>query len=120
MALAGGESLGVALALWAILAARDVPSISRARPAAAGARQAARARRRVGRQRLAVAGVLALVLAGAAPVLGLVAMIALLIRAAHGLSPYRGGGRPQTIGFLEMGYGLLTVILTAAGYIWGI
>ena len=121
VALAGGESLDLALALWAILAARDVPSIlyvrarlrlERGKPHAPAAVWAANG--------LAVAGVLALVLAGAAPVLGLVAMIVLLIRAAHGLSPYRGGGRPQTIGFLEMGYGLLTVILTAAGYIWGI
>lgn len=121
LALAGGEALGLALALWAILVARDVPSIlyvrarlrlERGRPHAPAAVWAANG--------LAVAGVLALVLAGQAPILALAAMIALLIRAVHGLSPYRGSARPQVIGFLEMGYGLLTVMLTAAGYVFGI
>lgn len=120
IALAGGESLAVALALWAILAARDVPSIlyvrsrlrlERGKPHAPGVVWASNG--------LAVAAILALVLAGAAPVLALAAMLVLAIRAAHGLSPYRTGSRPQTIGFLEMGYGLLTVILAAAGFVFG-
>ncbi len=53
---------------------------------------------------------------GTAPWLSLLALVILLVRAAHGLSPYRKRVRVQTIGFLEMGYGLMTVLLTALGY----
>ena len=37
-------------------------------------------------------------------------------RALFGLSPYRRRVRTQTIGFLEMAYGLLVVIASALGY----
>ncbi len=37
-------------------------------------------------------------------------------RALVGLSPYRRRVRTQTLGFLEIAYGLLVVILSAVGY----
>ena len=60
--------------------------------------------------------VLALVLLDFAPLLALLALIVLFARALVGLSPYRRRVRTQTIGFLEMAYGLLVVIASALGY----
>jgi hypothetical protein len=40
----------------------------------------------------------------------------LLIRAAWGLSQRRRVVRPQVLGFQEMGFGLLTLVLLAVGY----
>jgi hypothetical protein len=117
LVMAGGEKFDLALVLWIILVARDVPSILYIR-----------ARLRLDRGKpfafapillanlVAVAGVIVLVLAGLAPILAVVAMIALLLRAIHGLSPYRQKVRVQIVGILEMGYGFLTVLLTILGY----
>lgn len=117
IALAGGEPGSLALAVWVILAARNVPSILYVR-----------ARLRLERDKpyslalVLLANVIAvLVLAGFAaagtvPWLAVIALIVLLARAAWGLSPYRRSVRVQTIGFLEMGYGLLTVLLAVIGY----
>lgn len=118
LALAGGETQATALALWVILTARDIPSILYVR-----------ARLRLERHSPVdpapvmiahtAAGlvVLALVLAGLAPVLAFLAIVILLLRALYGLSPYRRATRPQIVGFQEIGFGLLTVFLTAAGYL---
>ena len=106
-----------ALVMWGILTARDIPSILYVR-----------ARLRLERNKpldpaptviahtVGVLVVLALVWADLAPVLALVAITMLLLRALYGLSPYRHPARPQIIGFQEIGYGLMTVILTAAEY----
>jgi len=66
---------------------------------------------------LALAVVLAR--AGAAPWLGAFAFAVLLARAALGLSPRRRPIRPQQLGFQELGYGVLTLVLLAAGYLAG-
>ena len=117
LTLAGGETMTTALVLWGILTARDIPSILYVR-----------ARLRLERNKpldpaptviahtVGVLVVLALVWVDLAPVLALVAITMLLLRALYGLSPYRHPARPQIIGFQEIGYGLLTVILTAAEY----
>lgn len=117
LVMAGGEDFELALVLWIILVARNVPSILYIR-----------ARLRLDRGKpfafapvlltnlAAVAGVLLLVIVGSAPVLAVVAMVILLVRAVHGLSPYRQKVRVQIIGILEMVYGFLTVILTILGY----
>ena len=68
----------------------------------------------------AVGGATALVAAGVAPILAVVALVILLARALHGLSPWRRRVRVQTIGFLELGFGALTVLLTVAGYALGV
>jgi hypothetical protein len=60
--------------------------------------------------------VLALVLLGYAPLLALLALLILFARTLYGLSPYRRRIRTQTIGFLEMAYGLLVVMASALGY----
>jgi hypothetical protein len=117
IALAGDTSAQTAFALWAILSARDLPSILYVR-----------ARLRLEKERpfswalvflanvIAVIAVLALVLLDLAPLLALLALLILFVRALYGLSPYRRRVRTQTIGFLEIAYGLLVVIAAALGY----
>jgi hypothetical protein len=43
-------------------------------------------------------------------------MAVLLARAAIGLSSWRKPARPRRIGYVEIGYGMLTVVLIALGY----
>jgi hypothetical protein len=117
MAVAHGESIGMAVALWAILNARNIPSILYVRARLRLEKEKPYSLALVFLANMAgVGSVLALVLIGLAPVLALVAMLILLLRALYGLSPYRRRVRTQTIGFLEIGYGLLTVLLSAVGY----
>ncbi len=117
IALAGNASTQTAFALWAILNARNIPSILYVR-----------ARLSLEKDKpfswtlvfvtnaLAVITVLALVLLDFAPLLVLLALLILFARALYGLSPYRRRVRTQTIGFLEIAYGLLIVIASALGY----
>jgi hypothetical protein len=117
LALAGGRAYGVATALWIILLARSIPSILYIR-----------ARLRLEKEQpfhhalpiaahiVGLTSVGACVALSYAPPLALVAVVILLARAVYGLSPYRGRVRISTIGFLELSYGLLTVVLTAIGY----
>lgn len=117
LALAGEKSSGVALALWIILLARNIPSILYVR---------ARLRLERGKPyRLApvlasnaagIIGVLILAWTGVAPILALAAVIILLIRAIYGLSPYRRRVSVQNVGFQEIGFGLMTVLLAILGY----
>jgi hypothetical protein len=117
IALAGDASARTAFALWVILTARDLPSILYVR-----------ARLRLEKDKpfswtlvilanvIAVMTVLALVWLDFAPLLALLALTVLFARALYGLSPYRRRVRMQTIGLLEMAYGLVVVIATALGY----
>jgi hypothetical protein len=117
IALAGSTSAQTAFALWMILNARNLPSILYVR-----------ARLRLEKEKpfswtsvflanmIAVITVLVLVLLDVAPLLALIALLILFARALYGLSPYRRRVRTQTIGFLEMAYGLLVVIAAALGY----
>ncbi len=117
IALAGGWPMGPALALWIIMAARAIPAVLYVR---------ARLRLEKGQRpalapallsHLASIGiVLVLVQAGLAPYLAVLAMVILLARAAHGLSKYRRSAPPKVIGFQEMGFGGMTAILTALGF----
>lgn len=118
IALAAGWAGAPALGLWAILVARSVPSILYIR---------ARLRLERGQSvRLAppVAVHLGFLIAlglmawvGLAPALTAVAEAVLLLRAARGLSARRESPiRPQKLGFLEVGYGLVTVLIVAFGY----
>lgn len=121
IALAGGESAPVAFGLWAVLAARAVPSViyvrerlrlEKGKPAARGWVLASSG--------LALAAIALLARWGVVPALAAVAIALLLARAALGVSPWRRPARPQRIGFLELGLGLLTVLLTALGVALGI
>lgn len=117
--LAGGWTLPPALALWALLAARAVPSVLyvRARLRLEHGRPSPRLPA-VAASGLAALLALALWRAGLTPLLAAAALMALLARAWLGL--YRR--RPalaRTIGFREMGFGLLTVLLIALGWAMG-
>lgn len=117
IALAGGRPAAVAVAASALLALRALTSVlyvrarirlDRGIPAGPGAALLAHG----------VALAVALLLAGArvAPWLGVLAFATLLARAARGLSRRRPAMRPQQLGFQELAYGLLTLVLLAIGY----
>jgi hypothetical protein len=119
--LAGGWAVAPALALWALLASRAVASVLYVR-----------ARLRLDRgqrpsllpawaSHLAAVGLAAaLVRAGWAPALAVLAFTVLLLRATYGLSPWHRPLRPQVVGLLETGFGLLTVVLLTLGYRLGV
>jgi len=48
------------------------------------------------------------------------ALVLLLLRAVHGLSARRPRLRPQALGFREMAWGLVTLVLLAVGYRLGL
>jgi YwiC-like protein len=115
--LAGGWSMAPALAAWALLAAKAVASVvyirarlrlDRDQPAARAPGLAAHA--------AALGAAVALALLGWAPWLGAIAFAVLLARAAHGLSPWHRRVRPQAVGFMELGFGVLTALSLALGY----
>lgn len=117
IAVAGEWELVNALALWLIVATRTVPSILYVR---------ARIRLERGRDNslvpalaahvigLSILGVF--VLGGLVPALALLTMIILLLRAAYNLSSYRPQVAVRMIGFQELGFGIVMVILAVAGY----
>jgi hypothetical protein len=116
IAQAGGWSLGPALALWAVLAVRAAPSILYVRARLRLERGEAVDRRpALVAHGLGLALVAGLALAGAAPWLAVLAVGVLAGRAAWGLAARRGV-RAQVVGFEEIGFGLLVVVLTALGY----
>lgn len=119
--LAGGESWTLALAAWAILVARDVPSILYVRARLRLDKGQPFSRRGVlAANGGAIAALIALAAAGYTPWLVVGALVMLLARAAWGLSARRRPVRVQTIGFLEMAYGLLVVISAALGHSLGV
>jgi hypothetical protein len=117
IALAAGWHGPQAMALWVILMARAIPAILYVR---------ARLRlERGGRVTktppvlshvIAIAVVCVLVWLGLSPALVALAGLVLLVRALWGLSVYRRFTKTRHIGFLEIGFGLLYVLLTATGF----
>jgi hypothetical protein len=118
--LAGGWSMPAALVLWLVLAARSATAILYVR-----------ARIRLDRGVGAGAGLAVfshglLLLAGAwlaaasaLPWLAVVALATLLARAAHGVSKRRALLKPKQLGWQELGFGSLVVLLLALGYALG-
>jgi hypothetical protein len=122
IALCGGFPLPRALAAWAVLASRVVPSILYVR-----------ARIRLDRLRdtsgrllawashaVALATVLALAGFALAPWLAGLALAILLARALHGLRAGQVPVRPQVLGWAEVRFGTLTIGLLVAGYRLGL
>jgi hypothetical protein len=117
IALAGGAAAGPAWGAWALLALRAALSVLYVRARirldrglAAGPRSV------VAGHAAALAAAAGLAHSGGAPWLAVVAFTALLGRAAWGLSSWHQPIRPQSLGFQELGYGLLTLTLLAVGY----
>jgi hypothetical protein len=117
IALAGGMAPGPAWSAWALLGLRAAVSIAyvRARvrldrglPAGPGGALAGHG--------AALAAAAALASRSWAPWLGVVAFAVLSARAAWGLSPRRKAVRPQVLGYQEVGFGILTLVLLAVGY----
>jgi len=117
IALAGGWPVGKALALWAVLLARALPSIVYVR---------ARLRLERGGKFSALptllahlaglAAAVALIRLELLPWLAVPALMLLLLRALTGLSPLRRPAPAKKIGILELVYGALAVLLVALGY----
>ncbi len=115
--LATGWPTAPALALWALLAARSVTSILYVR-------DRLRLERGKPHQRAVTlaAHVVALVVIGGLALAGLlpwtcVAVFAVLFaRAAYGLSRFRRPLAPKFVGFQELGYGALLIVVTALGF----
>lgn len=121
IALAGGWERLPALALWGFMCARAVPAILfiRARlrldkGKAAGPGETTPAV--IVAHGIALAAVVGLVWPGWLPMTGVLAALILLGRAIWGLSPWRWRSSVKGLGFLETGFGLLSVVLVAAGY----
>ncbi len=108
---AGAVALGgsaTAIALAGVLYVRARIRLDRGLPAGPRAVHAGH-----GAALLAAAGLAA---AGWAPWLSALVFLVLLLRSAWGLSSLRRPVRPQVLGFQELGYGLLTLLLLAVGY----
>lgn len=121
LVLAGDKSWALAIILWAILMARNIPSILYIRERLhLDKGQPANLKPAVAANLFAVVGIAALIALGEAPVLAGVAVTVLAARALWGLSEYRPRVRVAIIGVQEMLYGLLVVVLTAAGYHMGL
>jgi hypothetical protein len=117
IALAGGVAAGPAIGAWALLALRGVTAILYVRARLrldrglpAGVPLA------LGSHGAAIAGASGLALAGWGPRLGVLALVLTLLRAAHGLSSRRPRLRPKALGFQELGWGLVALVLFAVGY----
>jgi hypothetical protein len=117
IALAGGAPAGSAWGAWALLALRAVTSVlyvrarlrlDRGLPAGPRAVHVGHA--------AAFAAATGLAAAGWAPWLAPLVFFVLLARSGWGLSSRRRPVRPQVLGFQELGYGLLTLVLLAVGY----
>jgi len=115
--LAAGWDLAPALALWAVMIARSVPAVLyvRARLRLAKGKQA-QSGPAMGAHMLALVAIAILVILRLVPPTAVLAFLILLLRAAIGLSSYRRDFPPMTLGWIETGIGLMTVLIIAVGY----
>jgi hypothetical protein len=119
IALAAGWSWPPASALWIVLMARTLPSIFYIRTRLRLERTQPTRRTIVFFIHVVFASVIALLVwRGLSPITSLLAFAILAIRAAIGLSSHRRLTRARQIGFLEIAFGLLYVLLVAVGYLF--
>lgn len=119
MGVAGGLPPAVALSLWAVMAARSVPSVLYVRERLRLERgEPARAALAVAAHGAGLVAVAALAAAGWLPWLAAAAVALLLARAAWGLSRLRRPATPRAVGFGEIVWGVVTVVLIAVGWWW--
>jgi hypothetical protein len=117
IAIAGGQSWAIAVALWTVFVLRSVPSILYVRN-----RLLLEKGKDYSRAIPTLAHIAALVMIcflaylGLSPVLTVFTMVVLLARAVTGLAPNRRKLRAMQIGVLEIAYGLLTVFSVIAGH----
>ena len=117
IALAGGLPPGPAFGAWALLALRGITAVLYVRARLRLDRGLPSGTGMVLSSHVAgVAAAGALAVPGWGPWLGVLALVLLLLRALHGLSSRRPRLRPQALGFREMGWGLVTLVLLAVGY----
>jgi hypothetical protein len=117
IALALGLPRALSFGLWAILAARFAPSIlyvrarlktlHGGRPSTAGVIIA---------HALALSAAVALAWADVVPVLAVVAISLLLLRALYGLSGHDGAVSAKQVGIRELVFGAMTVLAVALGH----
>lgn len=118
IALAGAAGWAMAAALWLFMVARSVPAILYVRARVRLARGLdADLLTPVLAHAASAAGVLLMAVRGAAPWVGALASVLLVVRCALGLSPGRRPATARRIGFTEIGYGAATVIATGVGYL---
>lgn len=121
--LAADWALSNALALWAVMAARGLPSVlyirarlrldkEKGKPSAALGVVAVHT--------LALALVFVLVRWNLLPVLAIAALLLLLLRAGFGLSRYRRPVKVRSIGFMEIAWGAITVLAVSIGTLYGL
>jgi hypothetical protein len=117
VALAGGAPPGPAWSAWVLLSLRSTTSVLyvRARVRLDRGRPAGPRAVHVGHA-VALAAAVGLAGAGWAPWLAPAVFLVLLARSGWGLSPWRRPLRPQALGYQELGYGLLTLVLLAVGF----
>ena len=118
IAILGGWAPSSVMALWVILALRAVTAIVYVR---------SRLRIKYGKQSspsaawtahaIALLVVAGLASVGLVPWLAILAFAFLLLRAFLGLSRYRKDHPAKVIGFQELAYGFITVLMVAVGYV---
>ena len=118
--LADGWAWSPALGLWGFMIARAVPAVLfiRARLRLDKGKEAAPGESLLAvfaAHALAVAAVVGLAWLGWLPWPAVVAAVVLLVRAVWGLSPWRWRISVIALGFLETGFGVLSVLLVALG-----
>ncbi len=117
IALAGGWAASMALALWIIVVARAIPSILyvRARLLLEKGKPASGVPAMIAHG-AALIVLIILTIAGFSPWLVVAAAGILLVRAGHGVSRFRRPTKATTLGFREIVFGLMVVVLAAVGY----
>ncbi|PYS47450.1 MAG: prenyltransferase [Acidobacteria bacterium] len=117
IALADGWQSSLAFGLWAILAARAVPSVLYVRARLKRLhRQEASTSKTIVIHVLAIAAASVLAWAKLVPVLSVVALSILLARTVYGFSRYDRQATARLIGFRELGFGAMMVAAVALGH----
>jgi len=117
VALAGSGSWRLAAALWAVVVARSLPSVLYVRARLRLERgEPARTRLALGAHTLGLLVVAWMATSGWLPVLAVLAMALLLVRASLGLSALRRKTSARAVGLREIGWGVVVIVIVAAGF----